>query len=110
MKISVLSGKGGTGKTTLSVNLFSFLDNATLVDTDTEEPNSHIFVKLNNEEITHVYKNHPLVNHDLCTFCGKCGEHCNFNAIIPTKTKVIVFEDLCHECGMGQLVCDSFSQ
>lgn len=107
MKISVLSGKGGTGKTTLSVNLFSYLQKATLIDTDTEEPNSHIFIERTNEISKPVMKKHPVVNHDLCTFCQKCGDHCNFNAIIPTKSKVLVFEDLCHDCGMCELVCES---
>lgn len=107
MKISILSGKGGTGKTTLSVNLFSVLDQAILVDTDTEEPNSHLFIERNNEQISYVLKNHPIVDQNLCTFCGKCGKHCNFNAIIPTKSKVLVFEDLCHDCGLCMLVCES---
>jgi MinD superfamily P-loop ATPase len=107
VKISILSGKGGTGKTTLSVNLFAYLEKATLIDTDTEEPNSHIFIKPNNEITIEVLKNHPVVDHDACTFCGLCGDHCNFNAIIPTKTKVLVFEDLCHDCGMCSLVCKS---
>ena len=105
MKIAILSGKGGTGKTTLSVNLFSCLEKGTLIDTDTEEPNSHIFIKPTNEEITNIYKKHPVVNIDLCSFCGKCGEYCNFNAIIPTKTKVLVFEDFCHDCGLCEMVC-----
>ena len=105
MKISVLSGKGGTGKTTLSVNLFSYLKKATLIDTDTEEPNSHIFIKSTNEKTKGVLKNHPIVDQKKCTFCKECGEHCNFNAIIPTKSKVLVFEDLCHDCGMCAIVC-----
>ncbi len=105
MKIAVLSGKGGTGKTTLSVNLFSYLKNATLIDTDTEEPNSHIFIKQENQVTSNVYKNHPIVDLSRCDFCGVCGVHCNFNAIIPTKKKVLVFQDLCHDCGLCQMVC-----
>ena len=105
MKISILSGKGGTGKTTLSVNLFASLSKGTLIDTDTEEPNSHIFIKPVNQTTSDVLKNHPVVDQDKCTFCGACGDHCHFNAIIPTKSKVLVFEDLCHDCGMCSLVC-----
>ncbi len=105
MKIAILSGKGGTGKTTLSVNLFSILNKGVLIDTDTEEPNSHIFLKGTNVSTSEVYKNHPVVNYEKCDFCGNCGDHCNFNAIIPTKTKVIVFEDLCHDCGFCEIVC-----
>ncbi len=107
MKIAILSGKGGTGKTTLSVNLFSILENATLIDTDTEEPNSHLFLHGTKSNETHVYKNHPIIDYDKCNYCGKCGDYCNFNAIIPTKNKVIVFEDFCHDCGFCEIVCDS---
>lgn len=105
MKIAVLSGKGGTGKTTLSVNLFSCLNNATLIDADTEEPNSHIFIEPFNQTKKDIYKQYPVVDLNHCTFCGTCGEYCNFNAIIPTKTKVLVFEDLCHDCTLCELVC-----
>jgi len=105
MKIAVLSGKGGTGKTTLSVNLFSSLEKATLIDTDVEEPNSHLFLKGTTYHEELIYKRYPVVNHDLCTHCGKCGEFCNFNAIIPAKKRVLVFDDLCHDCGGCKLVC-----
>lgn len=105
MKIAVLSGKGGTGKTTVAVNLFNVVQNCVLIDTDTEEPNSHLFLNgaLIDERI--VYKKHPTVDYNKCTFCGKCGDHCAFNSIIPTKNQVLIFEDLCHYCGMCQLVC-----
>ena len=105
MKIAILSGKGGTGKTTLSVNLFSYLKKATLIDTDVEEPNSHLFLEGEIIKTEGVIKQYPLVNDDLCDYCGKCGEFCNFNAIIPTKKKVLVFQDLCHDCGGCALVC-----
>ncbi len=107
MKVAILSGKGGTGKTTLSVNLFSVLDKATLIDTDTEEPNSHIFLKGTVVEEKSVMKEYPVVDAKKCTLCGACGTHCNFNAIVPGQNKVIVFEDLCHDCGMCKIVCDS---
>jgi MinD superfamily P-loop ATPase len=105
MQIAVLSGKGGTGKTTVAVNLFNMMNQSVLIDTDTEEPNSHIF--LDGELIQNhtVYKGYPVVDYDKCGFCGKCGELCNFNAIIPTKSKVIVFDDLCHDCGLCKLAC-----
>lgn len=105
MKIAVLSGKGGTGKTTVAVNLFHALDSGVLIDTDTEEPNSHIFLEgkeLNTQVVT---KGYPVIDYDKCNFCGKCGELCNFNAIIPTKKKVIVFDDLCHDCGLCEMAC-----
>lgn len=105
MKIALLSGKGGTGKTTLSVNLFSRLKDAVLIDTDVEEPNSHIFLKTDKIEETGVFKDYPKVDSDICTLCGACGDFCKYNAIIPAKKKVIVFPDLCHDCGGCKLVC-----
>ncbi len=105
MKIAILSGKGGTGKTTVAVNLFNTLEKGVLIDTDTEEPNSHLFLNGDLVKEHTVCKNHPVVDYDKCVFCGKCGNHCNFNAIIPTKNKVLIFEDLCHDCGMCQIVC-----
>ncbi|MCD6482387.1 MAG: ATP-binding protein [Candidatus Izimaplasma sp.] len=105
MKIAILSGKGGTGKTTLSVNLFSYLNKATLIDTDVEEPNSHLFLKGKVIKEKSIIKHYPKVNDDLCDYCGKCGDFCNFNAIIPAKKKVLVFQDLCHDCGGCSLVC-----
>jgi len=107
LKIAILSGKGGTGKTTISVNLFSFLNKGTLIDTDVEEPNSHLFIKGTPLKEESVYKKYPIVNQDLCNNCGKCGDFCNFNAIIPAKKKILVFKDLCHDCGGCALVCDS---
>ncbi|MCK5761642.1 MAG: ATP-binding protein [Candidatus Izimaplasma sp.] len=105
MKIAILSGKGGTGKTTLSVNLFSYLKNVTLIDTDVEEPNSHLFLKGKIIKEEGVFKKYPKVDDNLCDYCGKCGEFCNFNAIIPAKKKVLVFQDLCHDCGGCAIVC-----
>ncbi len=105
MKIAILSGKGGTGKTTVSVNLFSKLEQAVLIDTDVEEPNSHLFLDLTENDRKEVYKEFPVVNADACTLCGACGEFCNFNAIMPTKKNVVVFDDLCHDCGGCKLVC-----
>lgn len=107
MKIAVLSGKGGTGKTTISVNIFSQLKNAMLLDTDVEEPNSHIFLNLDAVGEIDVIKNYPIVDDIKCNLCGACGDICQFNAIIPAKTKVIVFPDLCHDCGGCKMVCKS---
>lgn len=105
MKIAILSGKGGTGKTTLSVNLFSSLKKATLIDADVEEPNSHLFLKGSTYHEEIINKKYPVVQHEICTMCGNCGDFCNFNAIIPAKKKVLVFDDLCHDCGGCELVC-----
>lgn len=104
MKIAVLSGKGGTGKTTISVNL-AVSTNSNLYDTDVEEPNSHIFFNEKNLESISVNKNYPEVNLNLCNLCGKCGDFCNYNAIIPAKNTVLVFKESCHDCGGCKIIC-----
>ncbi|OQY08788.1 MAG: ATPase [Fusobacteriia bacterium 4572_132] len=105
MKIAVLSGKGGTGKTTVSSNLSISLKNSVILDCDVEEPNSHIFLKPDITETISIKTEYPEVDADKCNLCGKCGDFCNFNAIIPTKKNVLVFAETCHACGGCQLVC-----
>lgn len=107
MKISVLSGKGGTGKTTVSLGLFSVLKHATLIDTDVEEPNGHLFLNYEVIQSNKIIKEYPVVDSQLCTLCRACGDFCNFNAILPTKKSVLVYDDLCHDCGGCRLVCPS---
>jgi len=107
LKIAVLSGKGGTGKTTVSLGLFSVLDQATLIDADVEEPNDHLFLDFHVDKVSSIIKEYPKVDMDKCTLCGKCGDFCNFNAILPTKKTVLVYDDLCHDCGGCKLVCPS---
>ena len=105
MKIAVLSGKGGTGKTTVSSNLAAILGNVTLVDCDVEEPNAHLFFPLKEKMTASVYTDYPIVDMDKCTLCGACGDFCHFNAILPAKNTVLVFEENCHSCGGCSLVC-----
>ena len=104
MKIAVLSGKGGTGKTTVSTNL-AFISKLPLFDTDIEEPNSHIFLKNNILEEKSVYMNYPKVDTEKCNLCGECGDFCRFNAVIPAKNTVLIFEESCHDCGGCGVIC-----
>lgn len=105
MKIAVLSGKGGTGKTTVATNLALNYPNSILIDTDVEEPNGHIFIKPKIEKIMSVSKKYPVVNMEKCNLCGDCGEFCKYNAILPTKKNVMVFKEICHDCGGCKVVC-----
>jgi MinD superfamily P-loop ATPase len=105
MKIAVLSGKGGTGKTTLSTNLASVYGRGFLIDTDVEEPNGHLFLNVESMREKAVYKSHPVVNLDKCDLCGDCGRFCHYNAILPAKKDVLVFNEMCHDCGGCELVC-----
>lgn len=104
MRIAVLSGKGGTGKTLISVNLAAVAYKANYVDCDVEEPNGHLFFKPIDVETENVYREIPLVNESLCTGSQKCVEFCKFNALAYTN-KLIVFEEICHSCGGCMLVC-----
>jgi MinD superfamily P-loop ATPase len=109
MRIAIASGKGGTGKTTLSTNLASYLsqgEDVVLVDLDVEEPNSALF--LNTVESTKVfkYKQTPTWDSDKCNHCGKCQDYCNFNAIISLGKEIMVFPELCHSCHVCTDLCE----
>jgi len=110
MIISVASGKGGTGKTTVAVNLALFLarENSAkvqLLDCDVEEPNAHLFLKPNLESSWPVSIPVPRIDKSKCTYCGKCAEVCAFNALAVLKDQVLVFDQLCHGCGGCALLC-----
>ncbi len=99
MRIAVLSGKGGTGKTFVSVNLACAADKAAYVDCDVEEPNGHLFLK---PEITGrfpVLITVPQVDADKCTACRKCVDFCRYNAQALIKDKLMTFYEVCHSCG-----------
>ena len=111
--IAIASGKGGTGKTTVSVNLLHYLAKSAgssiqLVDCDVEEPNDLIFFssaeKVGEREISQLI---PSIDKDKCTFCRKCVEYCEFNAIvvIPPANFAEVNSKLCHSCGACSVAC-----
>ena len=106
MIISVASGKGGTGKTTVSVNMALALGaGVELLDCDVEEPNAHLFLKPVIDRSERVEVAVPLVDLEKCTFCRKCSAICRFNALAVVARKVLVFQELCHSCGGCMAVC-----
>ena len=105
MKIAVLSGKGGTGKTLVSVNIASIAPKSTYIDCDVEEPNGHLFFKPYGLETKDVKVKIPVVDQDICNGCRRCVNFCKFNALAYIGNKVIVFDDICHSCGGCMLVC-----
>lgn len=105
MKIAVLSGKGGTGKTLVSVSLATVAPKAVYLDCDVEEPNGHLFLKPSNIETRKVFVKIPVVNNEICNGCQKCVEFCKFNALAYVKNKLMVFHDTCHSCGGCVLFC-----
>ena len=106
MIISVASGKGGTGKTTIATSLALSLNNGVqFIDCDVEEPNAHIFLKPKIKQSKVVSIPVPKIDESKCTFCGRCAEVCAYNVLAVLKDKVLTFPHLCHGCGGCSLLC-----
>ncbi len=106
MILAVASGKGGTGKTTVAVNLArSMQAPVQLLDCDVEEPNDHLFLQAIVECTEAVGVPIPVVDELLCDGCGECGQLCAFHAIVTFGTAPLVFPELCHGCGGCTKVC-----
>lgn len=106
MNIAILSGKGGTGKTTVSTNLAMTLG-VSYVDCDVEEPNGFIFLNPFIQESEAVFVEYPVINQEECALCGACAKACHFNALAKAGKEIVVFEKLCHDCGACRLVCNT---
>jgi MinD superfamily P-loop ATPase len=109
MRITVASGKGGTGKTTIATSLaLSLAEDGhppVFLDGDVEAPNAHLFLKPVFEQQQDVAILIPEVSESKCTYCGKCAEVCQYHAIVLIGKKTLVFPQLCHGCGSCMLVC-----
>ena len=106
MIISVASGKGGTGKTTISTNLALSLDrDLVFLDCDVEEPNAHLFLKADMHKSSRVCTYIPEVDQSRCSGCGECARICQFNALTVVAEKVLLFPELCHGCRGCQEIC-----
>lgn len=104
MNIAILSGKGGTGKTTVSTNLAVTLG-VSYVDCDVEEPNGFIFLEPIIQKSEDVFVEYPLIQKEKCTDCGECVKACQFHALAKAGQQIIVFNQICHDCGVCRLVC-----
>ncbi|MDD3909231.1 MAG: ATP-binding protein [Proteiniphilum sp.] len=113
VKIAIASGKGGTGKTFVSTNLFWVASqkgiDCALADCDAEEPNVAEFIAGEEERVEEVYQQVPVIDPERCTFCGKCYEYCSYNAILylPERRMIQVLPDLCHDCGACSYACEA---
>jgi len=107
MKIAIASGKGGTGKTTLSTNLAKYLSEngeVVLTDLDVEEPNSGLFINGNLVRKEDKFKMIPEWKGE-CSLCGLCQEVCEFHAVLQLGTQILVFPELCHSCYACSELC-----
>ena len=105
MKIAVLSGKGGAGKTLTAVNLAATAGSSSYIDCDVEEPNGRLFWEPEHVITTQVFTKLPTFDENRCIGCRKCVEFCRFNALVFLKNKPMVFPEVCHSCGGCALVC-----
>jgi len=106
MIISIASGKGGTGKTTVATNLAMVIgSNVQLLDCDVEEPNAHLFINPFFKKTETVFTPVPKIDEEKCTYCGKCDDICQFKAIVVFGETILSFEELCHSCGGCMEVC-----
>ncbi|MFP4374658.1 MAG: P-loop NTPase [Spirochaetaceae bacterium] len=107
--VAVASGKGGTGKTTVSTNLAETAAasgmRVHLLDTDVEEPNCHIFVSPRIASRQEITVQVPAVDESKCIGCGACADICQYSAIAMAGSVPIIFPDLCHSCTGCWLVC-----
>ena len=94
--ISVASGKGGTGKTTVAVLLAAAIEGSTYLDCGVEEPNGAIFIKPFITDSAPSLKTLPVIDSIRCTHCGKCARECRFNALIDIGSEIILLDKLCH--------------
>jgi MinD superfamily P-loop ATPase len=111
IRIAVASGKGGTGKTLVATNIFQALTGSgyrvRLADCDAEAPNATLFFDVVRGRSAEVYVKVPVIDQERCTFCGKCHEYCNYNAIfiLPEHQVIRVMDELCHGCGACTVAC-----
>jgi len=106
MRLAIASGKGGTGKTTVAVNLAACIpEPVMLLDCDVEEPNCHVFLSPEIDRTERCTLPYPVVDDSRCTRCGACSALCQYNAIVSLKTRTMVFPELCHGCGGCAEIC-----
>jgi MinD superfamily P-loop ATPase len=112
MKIAIASGKGGTGKTLVSTNLFYSAQQAgipvSIVDCDAEEPNVTEFIHGAPLSAVNIKQHIPVIDMASCVFCGKCHDYCSYHAIVylPPSGFIQIIEELCHGCGACLVACE----
>ncbi len=106
-EIVIVSGKGGTGKTTLTATLAAVIPHKVIADTDVDAANLHLLLNPKNSKHTE-FQGLDIARIDpaQCAGCGLCRDKCTFNAIIETSNKGFkVDESACEGCTLCSLVC-----
>ncbi|OCC15192.1 MinD superfamily P-loop ATPase containing an inserted ferredoxin domain [Dissulfuribacter thermophilus] len=104
VELVILSGKGGTGKTTFTASLAALLSEIVIVDCDVDASNLFLLLNPKNVDVNEFYSGQkPVINSDLCSKCLTCQDVCNFDAIYPESGKV---DDIaCEGCGVCAWFC-----
>ena len=105
MIISIASGKGGTGKTTVAVSLALSIGASQFLDCDVEEPNASLFLRPLITGKTSVSVLEPWIDESKCTYCGECSRICAYHAVAVFEKNILLFSQLCHGCGGCMLAC-----
>jgi MinD superfamily P-loop ATPase len=105
MIVAVASGKGGTGKTSVAVNMALSIGDCQVLDCDVEEPNAQLLLHAKINKVKFVYASIVKVDESLCNHCGQCAKFCKYNALFSASDKILVFPELCHGCGGCITVC-----
>ena len=101
-EITVLSGKGGTGKTSVTASLAVLAQRTVLTDCDVDAPDLHMLLNPEVQEKQEFRASRvAVINEDTCVQCGKCEEHCRFSAIEDHSIDPV----LCEGCGVCVYVC-----
>ena len=105
MIVTVASGKGGTGKTSVAINMALSIGNCQVLDCDVEEPNAHLLLHPQTCRSEPVYASNIKIDKTICRQCGVCAKFCRYNALFCSFKGVLVFPELCHGCGGCITVC-----
>ena len=102
-EIAFISGKGGTGKTTLTASVIPYLKELTIADCDVDAPDLNILFDgtILTEDNFYGFQR-PIIDYELCIKCGKCATSCNFNAITED---IVIKDSKCEGCTVCEYVC-----